>query len=80
MAEFIERLIEARDSKTGWVQETASSMLSLKRRFEDGDITEAKYIAGLDALKSGDNEVGAGGSYNERAIVDNGIICLKELI
>ena len=34
MAEFIERLIEARDSKTGWVQETASSMLSLKRRLK----------------------------------------------
>ena len=80
MAEFLDRLINARDSRSGWVKETASSVLSLKSRFESGEITEEKYIAGLDALKSGDGEIGAGGSYDERAIIDNGIMNLKKLI
>ena len=80
MAQFIERLIEARDSKSGWVKETASSILSLKSRFEAGDITEAKYVEGLDALKSGDGEVGAGGSYDHRAIIDNAILNLKNIL
>jgi len=80
MAQFIERLIEARDSKSGWVKETASSILSLKSRFEAGDITEAKYVEGLDALKSGDGEVGAGGSYDHRAIIDNAILSLKKML
>ena len=80
MAQFIERLIEARDSKSGWVKETASSILSLKSRFEAGDITEEKYVEGLDALKSGDGEVGAGGSYDHRAIIDNAILSLKNML
>jgi hypothetical protein len=80
MAEFLDRLVNARDSRTGWVQETASSVLALKRRFEAGDITESKYVEGLDALKSGEGEVGAGGSLEERAIIDNGIINLKNLL
>lgn len=80
MAEFLDRLINARDSRSGWVKETASSVLSLKSRFESGEITEEKYIAGLDALKSGDSEIGAGGSYDERGIIDNGIMNLKKLI
>ena len=80
MAQFIERLIEARDSRTGWVKETASTILSLKSRFESGEITESKYVEGLEACTSGDSEVGAGGSYEERAIIDNGIINLKNLL
>jgi len=80
MAQFIERLIEARDSKSGWVKETASSILSLKSRFEAGDITEAKYVEGLDALKSGEGEVGSGGSYDHRAIIDNAILNLKKML
>lgn len=80
MAEFLDRLINARDSRSGWVKETASSVLSLKTRFESGDITEEKYIEGLDALKSGNGEIGAGGSLDERAIIDNGILNLKNLI
>jgi len=80
MAQFIERLIEARDSKSGWVKETASSILSLKSRFEAGDITEAKYVEGLDALKSGEGEVGSGGSYDHRAIIDNAISNLKKML
>ena len=80
MAEFLDRLVNARDSRTGWVKETASSILSLKTRFEAGDITESKYVEGLDALKSGDGEVGAGGSLAERAITDNGILNLKNLL
>lgn len=80
MAEFLDRLVNARDSRTGWVKETASSILSLKTRFEAGDITESKYVEGLDALKSGDGEVGAGGSLEERAIIDNGILNLKNLL
>lgn len=50
MAEYLDRLIKATED-TGWVAETASSVLSLKRRFESGEITEEKYIDGLDALK-----------------------------
>ena len=80
MAQFLERLIEARDSKSGWVKETASSILSLKSRFEAGDITEAKYVESLDALTSGDGEVGAGGSYDHRAIIDNAILNLKKML
>lgn len=80
MAEFLDRLVNARDSRSGWVKETASSVLSLKTRFEAGDITEEKYIEGLDALRSGEGEVGAGGSLDERAIIDNGILNLKNLI
>lgn len=80
MAEFLDRLVNARDSRTGWVRETASSILSLKTRFEAGDITESKYVEGLDALKSGEGEIGAGGSLEERAIIDNGILNLKNLL
>lgn len=80
MAEFLDRLVNARDSRTGWVKETASSILSLKTRFEAGDITESKYVEGLDALKSGNGEIGAGGSLEERAIIDNGILNLKNLL
>jgi|TARA_B100001094_G_scaffold271269_1_gene276496 hypothetical protein len=80
MAEFLDRLVNARDSRTGWVKETASSLLSLKTRFESGDITESKYVEGLEALTSGSGEVGSGGSYEERAIIDNGIIMLKKLL
>lgn len=79
MAEFIDRLVKASES-TGWVAETASSLLSLKRRFEAGDITEAKYVDGLDALRSGEGEVGAGGSYEHRAIIDNAIVNLKKML
>ncbi|MGD1981033.1 MAG: hypothetical protein PVK01_04580 [Flavobacteriaceae bacterium] len=80
MAEFLDRLVNARDSRRGWVQETASSVLSLKSRFESGDITKEKYIEGLDALRSGEAEIGAGGSLDERAIIDNGIMNLKNLL
>ena len=80
MAQFIERLIEARDSKSGWVKETASSILSLKSRFEAGEIDESKYISSLDALRSGEGEVGAGGSYDHRAIIDNAILSLKNML
>ena len=80
MAEFLDRLVNARDSRSGWVKETASSILSLKTRFEAGDITESKYLEGLDALKSGNGEIGAGGSLEERAIIDNGILNLKNLL
>jgi hypothetical protein len=80
MAEFLDRLVNARDSRSGWVKETASSVLSLKTRFESGEITEAKYIEGLEALNSGAGEVGAGGSLDERAIIDNGILNLKNLL
>ena len=52
----------------------------LKTRFEAGDITESKYVEGLDALKSGNGEIGAGGSLEERAIIDNGILNLKNLL
>jgi len=79
MAEFIDRLIKASEG-TGWVAETASSVLSLKRRFEANEITEAKYIEGLEALTSGDSEVGAGGSYHQRAIIDNAILMLKKML
>lgn len=79
MAEYLDRLIKATED-TGWVAETASSVLSLKRRFESGEITEEKYIDGLDALKSGDQEVGSGGSYQHRAIIDNAIVMLKKMI
>lgn len=79
MAEFIDRLIKASEG-TGWVAETASSVLSLKRRFEAGEITEEKYVDGLDALKSGEGEVGAGGSYDHRAIIDNAILNLKNML
>ena len=80
MAEFLDRLVNARDSRTGWVKETASSILSLKTRFESGEITESKYVQSLDALKSGETDVGLGGSYDERAIIDNGILNLKNLL
>jgi hypothetical protein len=72
MAEFLNRLITASEG-TGWCAETASSILSLKRRFEAGEITEEKYVEGLNGLKSGDSEIGAGGSLYQRAIIDNGI-------
>ena len=79
MAEYLDRLIKATED-TGWVAETASSVLSLKRRFESGEITEEKYIDGLDALKSGEGEVGYGGSYQHRPIMDNAIVMLKKMI
>ena len=66
MAEFLDRLVNARDSRTGWVKETASSILSLKTRFESGEITESKYVQSLDVLKS--------------AIIANGILNLKNLL
>ena len=80
MAEFLNRLINARDTREGWCKETASSIISLKSRFESDSITQEKYVEGLDALKSGDSEVGAGGSYEERAIIDNAIAHLKNLL
>ena len=43
-------------------------------------LAEEKYIEGLNALTSGDGEVGAGGSPEERAIIHNGILNLKNLL
>lgn len=80
MAEFLDRLVNARDSRSGWVAETASSVLALKRRFEAGEITESKYVEGLDLLRSGENEIGAGGSLEGRALIDNAILNLKNLL
>lgn len=79
MAEFIDRLVKASEG-TGWAAETASSILSLKRRFEAGEINEAKYVENLEALTSGDSEQGAGGSYHQRAIIDNAIVMLKKML
>ena len=53
------------------------NVLSLKTRFEAGDITEEKYIEGLNALTFGDGEVGAGVVLKKRAPSNNGILNLK---
>jgi hypothetical protein len=79
MSEFINRLTKTAEGR-GWAAETASSILSLKRRFEAGEINEAKYVENLEALTSGDSEQGAGGSLHQRAIIDNAIAMLKKML
>lgn len=79
MSEFIDRLVKASEG-TGWVAETASSILSLKSRFEGGEIDKNTYLENLNVLNSSENEIGAGSSFHHRAIIDNGIAMIKKML
>lgn len=80
MSNFLAELIRVstRDDAS-WAKTTAVEILKIKNNHDAGNITTENAILSLEALLSGTEEQGPG-SLGDRAIIDNGIKQIKNLV